>query len=241
MSRLGHSATLLRRAAACAPAIAALPTVDLAEAFPGIDEQSIELRHRFRPRGLPHGEAYVLALIVAHLSPRRIFEIGTGTGEGTLLMARQAPKARIDTLDLGEGMATLGVQRGDEPLGADPVGEAFAGTPEAAQITQHLGDSATFDFGPFEGRMDLVFVDGAHIRRYVAADSRSALRLLRPGGVVVWDDCHLVHAGVGRALLGLRRSGLPVARLAASRLAVLRTPGVLHTTTPSPTTEEVVV
>jgi len=110
------------------------------------------------------------------------------------------------------------------PLRA-PAAEAFKDSPYAGSITQHFGDSATFDYGPFEGKMDLVFVDGAHTYDHVKADSHSALSLVGPGGVVVWDDCHLYHPGVSRALLELRHDGHPVSRLESTRLAVLRAPG----------------
>jgi predicted O-methyltransferase YrrM len=217
----GQRLFLLRRAAASALALARLPVAPLAEIFPGIEELEVSHCHRVRPRGLPHGEAYVLALITAWASPARILEIGTGTGEGTLLLARQAPHARIETLDLGSEDASLGVQHADRPLERDPVGRAFQATAAAERITQHFGDSARFDFAPFRGSIDLALVDGAHTFDYALSDSRTALASVRPGGVIVWDDCHLYHPGVSRALLRLRREGLPVARIETTRLAAL--------------------
>ncbi len=219
-----HQAFLARRAAVAARHLRGLPITVLEDAFPGIEELTISMRHRFQPRGLPHGDAYVLALITAHVQPRRIFEIGTGTGEGTVLMAAQAPEASIDTLDLGDADASLGEQGGDAPLSeVERVGRAYRESPHAHRITQHLGDSAAFDYSPFRGHMDMVFVDGAHTYEYVRTDSQAALSLVRPGGVVVWDDCHLYHDGVARALVELSREGLPVSRVNASRLAVART------------------
>jgi predicted O-methyltransferase YrrM len=220
-----HHLFLLRRAAASARFLRHLPVGVLEDAFPGIGDVEITMAHRFRPRGLPHGGACVLSVITAYLQPRRIFEIGTGTGEGTLLMARQAPAARIDTLDLGVAEATLGAQRGDLPLAASEVGEAFRGTPWATRIEQHLGDSATFDFSPLSGKIDLVFVDGAHTAGYVASDSRAAFTMASERGVVVWDDCHLYHPGIGRALLRLQRDGIPIFRVADTRLAIWQAHG----------------
>jgi len=101
------------------------------------------------------------------------------------------------------------------------VGAAFRDTPHASRIVQHLGDSVTFDYGPFRRQMDLVFVDGAHGLDFVRADSRSALSLIRDSGVIVWDDCHLYHPGVSRALLELRREGHPISRIESTRFAVL--------------------
>ncbi len=54
---------------------------------------------------------------------------------------------------------------------------------------QHLqGDSRAFDFSPYAGKMDLVFVDGDHHYDSVVEDTRTAFRLIRPGGVIVWHD-----------------------------------------------------
>jgi predicted O-methyltransferase YrrM len=217
---LRHQAWLLRRAADSARFLRRLPAVELGDVFPGIGDIAIVMTHRCRPRGLPYGDAYVLALIVAYLQPRRIFEIGTGTGEATLLMARQAADARLDTLDLGTAPATLGTQRGDLPLGATAVGEAFRTVPWASAIHQHLGDSAGFDFRPFHAAIDLVFVDGAHTARYVANDTEAALAMAGARGVVVWDDCHLHHPAVSRVLARRRREGMPIVRIAGTRLAV---------------------
>jgi predicted O-methyltransferase YrrM len=219
-----HQLFLLRRAARSAVSLRRLESATLDDLFPGVNELEVAVRHNFRPRGLPHGDAYVLALITASVRPQRIFEIGTGTGEGTLLMARGAPDAKIDTLDLGAGEdASLGEQRGDAPLAADRVGGAWAETEHAERITQHLGDSAKFDFAPFAGQMDLVFVDGAHTADYVRADSLAAFDMLAPGGVVVWDDCHLYHPGVAKGLAGLCAEGRPITRIETSRFAALRT------------------
>ncbi len=201
-----------------------LPAALLEDLFPGIEDMTIPMRHQVKGRALGHGEAYVLSLLTAYLRPKRIFEIGTGTGQGTLLMARQAPEARVETLDIGRDRPSLAPQKDEPPLrDAEIVGQAFRGTEQEKEITQHLGDSATFDYAPFAGQMDLVFVDGAHTYPYVKADSRAAFGLARPGGVVVWDDCNYVCPGVSKALLELRREGDPVYRIHATRLAVMRT------------------
>ncbi|MDP2712951.1 MAG: class I SAM-dependent methyltransferase [Solirubrobacteraceae bacterium] len=221
-----HQLFLVRRAARSAAFLRRIPGADLQTLFPGIERLSVTLAHRARPRGLPHGDAFVLALICAYLRPRRIFEIGTGTGEGTLIMASNAADgARVETLDLGDAPSSLGVQSGDHPLEAGAVGEAFAGTSVAGAITQHLGDSAAFDFTPFRGTMDLVFVDGAHTADYVRGDSQAALSMLAPGGTIVWDDCHLYHPGVSQGLTSLLAAGHPVRRLETTRFAILRTSG----------------
>lgn len=221
---LRHHLFLVRMAASAARYVPRLPRAMLEDLFPGIGGLTISMRHEVRDRALLHGEAYVLSLITAYVRPRRIFEIGTASGQGTLLMARQAPGAQIVTLDLGGATPSLGVQS-DEPPVSDlaSIGVAYREGEHDASITQHFGDSATFDYGAYQGQMDLVFVDGAHTLEYVRADSRTALSLIRPGGVIVWDDCNYVCPGVARALLELKSSGKPVHRVHGTRFAVMVT------------------
>jgi predicted O-methyltransferase YrrM len=209
-------------AAAAFPRLVRIPRAQLESIFPGVEEIEVVLRHDTLERSLGHGEAFVLSLITAWLQPERIFEIGTASGQGTLLMARQAPHAQVDTLDLGNERPSLGVQRGQPPWkDIDTIGRAYRESPYAEHIHQHFGDSATFDFSPYKGEVDLVFVDGAHTYDYVASDSAHALEMIGSSGVVVWDDCNALSPGVSRALLELQRRGEPVHRVAGTRFAVL--------------------
>jgi hypothetical protein len=69
----------------------------------------------------------------------------------------------------------------------------------ASRVEQLLGDSATYDWMPHYGRAGLVFVDGSHIYDYARGDSETAMRLVQPGGVVLWHG-YGVWPGVSRAL-----------------------------------------
>lgn len=211
----------LLRVASAARYLPRLPAAMLEDIFPGIGDLEISMRHEVRSRALAHGEAYVLSLITAYLKPDRIFEIGTGSGQGTTLMARQAPNAHIDTLDLGSEEPALTPQKDEPPLAdTGAVGVAFRDTEQEAAITQHFGDSARFDFAPFERQMDLVFVDGAHSYDYVRSDSEAAFSLASARGVIVWDDCSFFCPGVSKALLELRRKGRPISRIFGTHFAV---------------------
>ena len=66
-------------------------------------------------------------------------------------------------------------------------------------VTQLYGDTAQFDFSPWYGSCDVVFIDACHEYRYVKNDTEIALKLLRSGGVVIWHD-YGVWVGVTRAL-----------------------------------------
>lgn len=136
----------------------------------------------------------IIAALVAELGARTFFEIGTSLGRTTWTVAHHNPGLSVLTLDMplddSDGTTAFAIGADDRAYfrPADACGEAFRDTPEAAAITQLWGDSARFDFSPFAGRIDVVYVDGAHTYDYVAADTRAALEMLAPGGMIIWDD-----------------------------------------------------
>jgi hypothetical protein len=146
-------------------------------------------------------ENVVINKLVQHRHPRRIFEIGTFDGRTTLTMAANAPKADIFTLDLPPDHANaLPLAPNDRRYIDKPEsGGRFKGTPYAQRITQLFGDSATFDYRPFDHSVDVVFVDGSHAYDYVRSDSEAALRMATPGGLILWHD-YGAWDGVTRAL-----------------------------------------
>lgn len=48
------------------------------------------------------------------------------------------------------------------------IGEAFKGTSENSKITQLYGDSREFDFSPWYGQCDFVWIDACHDYRHSA-------------------------------------------------------------------------
>lgn len=157
-------------------------------------------------------ETVIINHLVADRKPRGMLEIGTFDGRTTLNLAANAPAdAKIVTIDLPAQQldsTALVIEEGDKAhIDKDVSGARFLQRPEAKQITQVYGDSATFDFSPYHGQMDLVFVDGAHSYEYVLSDTKVALDLLRDGaGVILWHD-YGSYPGVTRALNELQASG----------------------------------
>lgn len=214
-----------RAALRALPYVTRIPMALLDEVFPGIDDVEVTLKHKTRARALNHGEALVLALITKFTQPERIFEIGTASGQATVMMAEQAPQAQIDTMDLGNERPSLGTQRGQPPWqDLSTVGIAYKESPHAGRVTQHFADSAQFDYTPFHGTQDLVFIDGGHTYEYVQVDTRNALAMVRPGATIVWDDCTFISPGVSRALVELKAEGREIYRVPGTRLAVHRVP-----------------
>jgi hypothetical protein len=75
-----------------------------------------------------------------------------------------------------------------------------------SKITRLYGDSATFDFAPYHGTIDLFFIDGAHSYEYVRSDTINALACCHPGSIIAWHDFGRVGVnGVSRWLRRLSR------------------------------------
>jgi hypothetical protein len=199
-------------------------------------DQRTEIRFiaNFRVEGgISDLETWILCNLAR--SVERVFEFGTATGKTTYMLAANSPTTtRIATLTLAPGQ--IGLYRAAPGDRADARGSAaaesqftgfyYTGTPEAAKIEQLFGDSKALDEGPYAGRCDLVFVDGSHARSYVESDSRKALRMARPGGVVLWHDYRGPRRarGVFQALNALAAE-LPLVHLKGTSLVAYRKPG----------------
>jgi hypothetical protein len=68
---------------------------------------------------------------------------------------------------------------------------------------------------------DLCFIDGGHSYECIKADTETALKILAPNGVIVWDDYAWFIDGVSQYLTELRNS-LPLYRIAGSQLVICR-------------------
>lgn len=138
-------------------------------------------------------EIFVLLTILKSRQAQQVFEIGTFDGRTTRNLAANVESGRVYTLDLPPDVQMDALKYHLDDLESplilrDKVGARYRNTPEASQVVQLLGDSATFDFSPYHGQMDLVFVDGSHAIEYVTADTVNAFKMVKPGGVVVWHD-----------------------------------------------------
>ena len=147
-----------------------------------------------------------LCLICRLLKPAKIFEIGTLTGYTAFHFAlNTSPDAKIFSLDLPKDTVAAPRLKTDY---ADDTGirrhaaaqsYCFTGSPVASKIHLLSGDSATFDFLPFEGEIDFFFIDGAHSYDYVRSDTMRALQCCHPGSVIAWHDFdRVVVDGVAR-------------------------------------------
>ena len=198
-----------------------LPEKFLVDLFPGVEQQdvrvSVDVRHHFE---LPYGERTAVAAIVQWLRPQQVFEFGTYTGATTRLLADACPPGTVvHTLDLpAEELAGTAVKDAD-------IGARFKGRPEYAQrIVQHRANSRRFDPAPFARQVDLVYIDASHKFEDVLHDSRLGLAMLKPGGVMLWDDYHVNSLPVAEAL-DVLGGEIEITRVFHTRIAVHRSAG----------------
>jgi len=153
------------------------------------------LRHGFawfRAEGSYMVDLISLCMICASLQPKTIFEIGTFNGYSAYEFALNSPDdAKIYSLDLSpDGRPTLNTTSSDDSIIKGRFAEtcAFHETSQEKKIKLLFGDSATFDFSPYHGLVDLFFIDGAHSYDYVRSDTLNAIKCCHPGSVIAWHD-----------------------------------------------------
>jgi predicted O-methyltransferase YrrM len=126
-----------------------------------------------------------------------VFEIGTFDGRTTraIAMNLRDDQGKVFTLNLPPKAEVVSLKTGhvDIELASKVVsGERFLNTPQERFIQQVWGDSAKFDFTTYAGKMDAVFIDGAHSEDYAESDTMNALKMIKPeGGIIIWHDAHL--------------------------------------------------
>lgn len=178
-------------------------------------------------------EAYVLACLSKGV--RRIFEFGTCSGRTTYLMAlNSSSEAQITTLTLPPDDPSMRLQT---EMNSHDVSHAvseshfdqfvYSETEVAYKVEQLFQDSATLDVGPYQGKMDLIFIDGGHSYAYIKSDTEKAMQMVAPGGLIVWHDYRGLRCretrGVFRYLNELNRD-LPLQRLGSTSLVAYRVP-----------------
>src|SRR5882724_452413 len=152
---------------------------------------------RAREHNTTEYELLSIAALLKDNLVNTVFEIGTFDGRTTRAMAMNLlnEQGRIHTLNLPPDTSdvSLATDKIDVGLASKVVsGERFINTPQEPLIEQLWGDSAKFDFSPYNNKIDMVFIDGAHSEDYVRIDTQNSLKLIKPGGgIIIWHDSHL--------------------------------------------------
>jgi Predicted O-methyltransferase len=148
-------------------------------------EPEILCRLRSETAALPNArmqispeQGQLMALLVRLLGARNILEIGTFTGYSALVMAVALPAdGRVVACDVNEEWTAIGRRYWEEAGVADRISLHLAPALQTLERLREEGGS---------GRFDLVFIDAD--KENYAAYFECALRLLRPGGLVLIDN-----------------------------------------------------
>ncbi len=184
------------------------------------------------PGGVSDAETWVLSTLAK--KSKRIFELGTCTGKTTYLLAKNCPEdgevvtITLDPNEAASGAYAAGDDAHDRRAAARESAYAtfyYTGTDAKPKIRQLFGDSKQFDESPYANSFDLIFIDGSHAESYVESDSRKALKMVRPGGLILWHDYRGPRRakGVFRALNRLAKE-LPLKHIDGTTLVCYRRP-----------------
>jgi len=202
-----------------------LKKIELEDIIPAKNNKAIINNWVWRQGNVTLYELYCLISVCSFFKPLMIFEIGTFDGRSTLHFAINTPETTlIHTIDLPPKELKnikLKLDEGDAQLVNKTsfcIGECFVKHGDAGKITQHLSDSANFDFSPFEKTIDFFFIDGAHSYEYIKSDTENALKSIKDDGVILWHDYGNIY-DVTKYLNDLSEK-MPVYRINNTSLAV---------------------
>jgi hypothetical protein len=148
-------------------------------------------------------------------------------------MALNLPAAKIHTLDLPRDVSSEDLENAELPktdmhlIAKRRVGEAFASDRAISNITQHYGDSATWDFSPVRG-LEFAFIDGSHNYPYIRSDTIRCAEAAAGCATLVWHDFDFTHYDVVRYLTEMAAVGLPVRHIESTNLVYLDYNRSLH-------------
>lgn len=206
--------------AGAARRMGALPRAELTSLIPA-STYSVRLTELAGRHGWSFGaaEQLVLQMLIEARRVKRAFEIGTFNGATSALIAEALPEdGEVVTVDLPDEAFTA--SQHPETFTAADVGWVHRQSPAAQKVTQVRADSLALDTAPWHAWADLVLVDGAHDYEHGYSDTRTALRVVAPGGIIVWDDFDAYWHGLVNGILDAT-PGMPVVRLAGLPLAAL--------------------
>lgn len=197
-----------------------LPQLQLVELLESpVHEVRLTMSASRHPWSFGAAEQIVLQMLIADRGVHCAFEIGTFNGGTTAMIAENLPDdGRVVTVDLPD--EAFDATQHPDAFGASDVGSVHRASPASHKVEEVRVDSLRLDATPWRAWADLVLVDGAHDYEHGFSDTRSALQIVKPGGIVLWDDFDPYWHGLVNGILDAA-GNRPVGRLAGLPLAVL--------------------
>ena len=132
-------------------------------------------------------DAEALGLVARNAGASTLLEIGTAEGHSTALMAMNAPRATVYTVNIppGEVLSGAGGVLTTIAIELEKIGSYYRGR-SLTNVKQIYANTATWT--PEIGLIDVAFIDGCHDADFVYNDTVKALGSMKEGGFVVWHD-----------------------------------------------------
>ncbi|CAN5429401.1 hypothetical protein BH09PLA1_BH09PLA1_07240 [soil metagenome] len=159
--------------------------------LPGIYDREITLAAldwRWGDNSNKDGLIFLCQLAAALPGP--IVEIGTYRGRTTYNLALNSHD-RVYTIDIGAPVAAEAAANKESMAYPEySPGEVFLNARQDVRdrIELIIGDSSKIDLSHLAGKAAMVIVDAGHSYEGCLQDSRTAFKLARAGGIILWDD-----------------------------------------------------
>jgi ubiquinone/menaquinone biosynthesis C-methylase UbiE len=173
------------------------------------DERARGWDQRVGAGSVQHLAPLAAAALRVRPAPERVLDLGTGTGEGALFLAREFPRASIRGVDMSEDMIGLAQAK----VGLDPEGRVAFRVADAADLpfgAESFDLVAQLNMPPFFAEIARVVRPGGHV--IVASSSGPATPFYTPNSVLARgfgrrgiDELESGSAGAGSWWVGRRR------------------------------------
>lgn len=142
---------------------------------------------KFHPPGMPLAVGAMVTwwgIFQYRKPPVRILELGSWQGSSAMVWARFFGDAHITCVDTWGGSDSLDMSVSPEQLFDENI-KNFA-----CRVRKIKSDtvSALAKFCNDDEMFDLIYIDASHLEYDVVADTILSWRLLKIGGVMIWDD-----------------------------------------------------
>lgn len=199
--------------------LASVRRVRRALAEDGPDRRKLRSADDFARVSLPHADGDVLRDLLIAERPRVVIEIGLAYAGSALAIAEalvllDAPGAQYLIIDPYQ---TSFHDAGLAALSAAGLDDSFTFLRERSQLVlpRLLGEGLT---------ADAAFVDGSHLFHHVFVDLSFLGQLVRPGGLVVLDDCQWPSVATAVSYFEVNLGWRPHLRGTPTRLRAFRLP-----------------